>query len=135
MGYTMYWELGKATELPSGALKIIMPMLSQAYADGIIQLESQNDEPPVMNVDEIIFNGVGDDACETFAFNAGDDRWDFSKTNGRPYTVMVAKCLIIISHFTGCEIYCDGDWNETFADEMEWANQKLGKPAQINLKK
>lgn len=106
MGYTHYWST-EASEISNEALEQVEETL-RIYSD-IVQLEFNNSSPPIVEKDEIIFNGIGNDGHETFYFEEGSD---FCKTNRKPYDIVVCEVLLILKHYFGNEmnVSSDGFW-------------------------
>lgn len=64
---------------------------------------------------EIVFNGLGeDDSHETFYLPRNETKFNFCKTDRKPYDILVCAALIIAdAHAPGCyEIDSDGDFEE-----------------------
>jgi microcompartment protein CcmK/EutM len=89
MGYTHYWTLQNGieqsvwNEFLEGARQII----GTADEAGI-QLEDKSSDS------EIIINGVGAGAHETFVITSEDVGYDFCKTGQKPYDTVVTAILI-----------------------------------------
>lgn len=105
---------------------------------------------PTFNNDEICFNGVGDDSHETFRIKRDhtfllepttdswtkheQERWkeqkelfDFTKTNHKPYDLLVTAVMILYKHHFGDVVQISGDGgSEGFADGTRLVNQTLG---------
>ena len=109
MGYTHYWTIKNAIEQSKwekflhGARQII----GTADEAGI-QLEDKSSDS------EIIINGVGAGAHETFVITSEDVGYDFCKTGQKPYDTVVTAILIHAKAIFGDEILItsDGAWHE-----------------------
>jgi hypothetical protein len=71
MGYTHYWE-SHTDRIPEKAVGIIREVLDEAYADGVIQREYDDTEPPLVSDTVIRFNGIDENGHETFCFSTND---------------------------------------------------------------
>ncbi len=120
MGYTHYWE-NTAQIIPENALAIIREVVGTAYIDGVIQFEQDDKKPPVVSRSLIRFNGVGENAHETFYFDVNDDyrtgdgkSFAFCKTACKPYDAVVMKVLIVLKYFLRDElrVTSDGSFSE-----------------------
>jgi len=80
---------------------------------------------PTFNKDEIEFNGVGNDSCETFSIQrTGTDT--FTKTNRRDYDIMVAATLVLYKHhFPHAKAGCD-DGADGFKEAIKLCEEVLG---------
>lgn len=113
MGYTHYWTqnrsftadewTGLSTDIAE-ILKYVENDLGVPLADG----GGEHATRPVFDADDIIFNGLGDDAHETFiihrkrqkAWEGGRLGGDFCKTARKPYDVAVTACLCYLASVT-----------------------------------
>ncbi len=127
IGYTHYWEIKKTPFFKSfsSALPDIEKVIEQ-HKD-IIQYESGNPMPPLVTKNLIRFNGIGQDAYETFLFefpvnpktgNCASQSgyyFDFCKTAHRPYDIVVCKILLILKAYLGDDltVNSDGFYNDT----------------------
>ena len=118
MGYTHYWDLKdtdkKTFEVASNLLKKVLK------DEPIVEEYDKPKTKPVLNKDEIRFNGKDNDGHETFyiPFSASD-KWNFCKTACKPYDRAVTASLIILEHYGIVkEFSSDGDradWREGIA--------------------
>lgn len=117
MGYTHYWRLKgpialKEWKAITAAAKVVLDT-----AKVPIQREYDDTAPPVINTDEIRFNGVEDDGHETFLFGRADDGFNFTKTAQKPYDEVVVAVLKAIKKVLGGAITLSSDGgDEVFAD-------------------
>lgn len=106
MGYTHYYEFTK-TEFSQDELQAIRQIVKN-YSD-IIQFEYNTKKPAAVRKNEIRFNGIGDDAHETFMVCPNED--DFCKTNHKPYDMPICECLLVLKHFNpDAKIDSDSFW-------------------------
>jgi hypothetical protein len=89
MGFTRYWEFesldkDKFVEFTEVCQVLIDELSNQIELDGVF-----------INERNVKFNGVDDDAHETFFFNIKKTGFNFCKTNAKPYDVVVCGCLYI----------------------------------------
>jgi hypothetical protein len=109
MGYSHYWTFKNAIEQSNwdkfleGARQII-----GTATEAGIQLEDNSTDT------EIIINGVGAGAHETFSITSEDVGYDFCKTAQKPYDTVVTAILIHAKKVFGDDILItsDGAWFE-----------------------
>lgn len=106
MGYSHYCKLNK--KLNEEVLEDVRKIVEK-YSD-IIQFESDDNSKPLVSLDMIRFNGIGEDAYEAFVveFNEGD----YCKTARRPYDLPVCEVLLVLKHHykDDFELSSDGFW-------------------------
>ena len=117
MGYTHYWQTPKETysreawtEFCDKVEKLIAASPSP-LANGVGDIETV----PVFTDDELLLNGVGDNSHETLYLLFNDERWQFCKTQGKPYDVVVTAILLLAQKTLGYRVSSDGgvdDWQE-----------------------
>jgi hypothetical protein len=140
MGYTHYWR-NKTTISPE-VWKDICRDAAKIIAASPVPLQWESDEkrPPEIKADNakgggplIRFNGVDDDGHETFLVEPGAKVFDFCKTNGKPYDIVVTAMLAMIaSRWPDFRVTSDGvrmEWQEG----LDLARGALGRPIYINL--
>jgi hypothetical protein len=128
MGYTHYWtETKKPKQIPTQAIKIIKEIVDKAYTDGIVQYEDNVARPPVVNREEIRFNGVGEWGHETFHYGISDNYktsenkyFAFCKTAQKPYDTVVMKVLIVLNNYLGDAFKLSSDGFNDKYSEPEW---------------
>lgn len=154
MGYTHYWNVREDT--PSRKLIGAAQQMLRVVEATTVPLgawDGNTEFAPDLNnlIDgSIRFNGVKEDAHETFIFGAmsrekylgiGPEGWAFAfcKTAQKPYDVVVVACLLVAQKELGdaIEISSDAmDWNEFVGREQSpgWlgANQMLGHPQGVD---
>lgn len=98
MGYTHYYTPSR--DFTTEEWEALIPGIKMIFAfceySGLkIQFESDVEDPPLASDDAIRFNGAGDDGCETFLLlRSCGNRFNFCKTNSRPYDLAVCLCLL-----------------------------------------
>lgn len=105
MGYTHYWRLQTyRIEFSESVFLKINQVLTQHR--NIIGLDEHSDMPPICTLDTIKFNGHKNDGHEDFWFflkpNKEEDpynRFDFCKTERKPYDIPVCKILLILKEY------------------------------------
>ena len=84
-------------------LSIVQKIVSRYQAILTGDVTGQTRQPVVMtlDMDEICFNGIGENACESFFFplKSGLQDYDFCKTRHEPYDDPVMEILIVLKHF------------------------------------
>lgn len=108
MGYTRYWTPAKDKVIPTLAIAILTTMLEYGKKEGIIESDETNNQCLQISPEKIFFNGVGDNAHETFSYYPNSE-WDFCKTARKPYDLYVCATLIVLKYFTpGLDFSSDG---------------------------
>ena len=118
MGYTRYWHRIREIPQPTfqaivGDFMKVLPALQVRLAGG----DGTGD--PCLTAEEVIFNGVGDDAHETFLFPRvyclrqgsiwGALEFQYCKTARKPYDLVVAAFLVIAKHHLGDNLHVTSD--------------------------
>lgn len=110
MGYTHYWrtdgselDQDKFVQLKNDAVKIV----HEAVEAGI-------DIEEAYETDAFYINGTKENAHEDFVFTRIPDEFNFCKTNGKPYDMVVVAILIQAKKIFGDEIRLksDGNWDD-----------------------
>jgi hypothetical protein len=111
MGYTHYWRT-------DGGL-VIDDTTYAKIVEGIKQISATAQEAGVdisedYEADELYINGVGQYEHETFIFGKTLDEFNFCKTAGKPYDMVVTASLIYAKKILGdaLTIKSDGNWND-----------------------
>lgn len=85
----------------------------------------------------IAFNGVEDDACETFVLEKSPESLDefiFCKTNRRPYDKMVTAMLIVCAGYAEGALSISSDGTaEEWEEGVELVTRVLKKPTRIQF--
>ena len=105
MGYTHYWEL-KKQPTPTKFKKAV-ETLNAIFAEHkdlreLLAGWDGNGEPD-LNEEMISFNGRADkgDDYESFTIQRAKPKWDFCKTQYRPYDVVVCITLLVLKKVLG----------------------------------
>ena len=127
MGYTHYWN--KDYELSLEDWANFTSELSSEIAgnDGVLcEEDDKPNSPPIVNEQEVRFNGKGSESHETFHFTRCERAlgwplgpsqpqgyFNFCKTAHKPYDKYVVKALLLAEkHFgNSIAISSDGDWS------------------------
>jgi hypothetical protein len=122
MGYTRYFELYKIIseekfEQYSATCKLICEKIQEIEDYKLGDWEG-TEKGPVFDENEVSFNGIGDDAHETFSIRRDNVGFVFTKTNRKDYDSSVCACLYLAKQMFGNDIRVsdDGDNND---DEVE----------------
>lgn len=107
MGYTHYWRsVGLVLDEASFAdfKEDVKKITETAQEAGIGLVEDYTDN-------EIIINGIAENGHETFVFSRTPEPFEFCKTNGKPYDMVVVATLIHAKKmFKAFKISSDGNW-------------------------
>lgn len=125
MGYTHYWRRIEPAYGPAWDEYIldVSAIVKHCTGEGIPLGNGGGDEGsyPLVGMASIIFNGIGDEAHETFlmARVPNDRGFAFCKTAHKPYDIAVCLALIMAKKRLGTdiEIASDGsadEWQEAF---------------------
>jgi len=122
MGYTRYWESNKGV-LDDNKFK---------HFSHICKLVTENMDIPlddvIINDNVVRFNGVGDDAHETFVFSKKIDSFNFCKTQRKPYDELVCACLEFAKNIFKDDITVSSDGDNVRSKAMdEEVRQKIKK--------
>lgn len=114
MGYTHYWDTPRLED--DGVWQeIIVGVQNILICTGIpVGSPDGEGDAPHINNDYIGFNGVGEDACESFLIRRSGQGWQFCKTARRPYDDVVTAVLLLLEHHLPgqFQISSDGSWEE-----------------------
>ena len=133
MGYSHCWKILHTApyELPDSTYHAIERELVGAWDAGVIQYEHDNADPPVIRPEKIRFNGIGDEAHETFLFKlAPDAEWvykpddarvfDSCKTGRDRYDFIVCVTLALLKDGLGDSVVIHTDGDGPGSDDDEW---------------
>jgi hypothetical protein len=106
MGYTRYWTIKNQLDDQSF-------IEFKKTCENLVDLFEIPLDDLLINDDVIRFNGVGDDAHETFNF-IKKTGWNFCKTQRKPYDDLVCGCLQIAKDIfkNDIDVISDGDNND-----------------------
>lgn len=134
MGYTHYWETHEDGEPClvrhedwAAGLESCNKML-ESLPKGFLG-DNFGEEPWKRRANGIAFNGLGDDAHETFILEATakGQKWAFCKTARKPYDIAVTACLVLMHDACGdyFRVTSDGTLEE-WAEGIALAERCLG---------
>lgn len=135
MGFTRYWYHNRISRptwelITQDCAKLIKAAEGQIK---IVMVRGSSVSCPEINNKRIVFNGLGDEGCETFIFDRvpkdayeGEPQgqrtggvFNFCKTLSLPYDLLVASCLIVMRRYLGYEIEISptrsSDWDKARA--------------------
>jgi len=131
MGYTHYWyraeKIGKVLwgHVVSDVRKILAALPKEIEMAG---MQGQRDTAPRLTADSIEFNGVDENAHESFfverIFTDRHTRegscFAFCKTAEKPYDLAVTAALVVLKHYLRDEITISSD-----GEEADWNKAKI----------
>ena len=121
MGYTLYWYRVREIELDVyfkilTEFKRLLPVLTE---EGVRLARSGGTGDPIIDEDNLLFNGVGSERYEDFVFPRVLSLWDepdendqyfqFCKTSSYPYDQAVIALLLIAKHHLQKDITVQSD--------------------------
>lgn len=133
MGYTHYHEQARAftdTEW-SALLDDVRKIIGHSHGIPLAREYDRADEPPELDGELVIFNGVGDDGHETFVLTREPSgHFEFTKTARKPYDEVVTACLLAAHAIApgALDIGSDGE-PEEWALGRDLYEAATGKPA------
>ena len=147
MGYTHYWY--KVRELSQDSFNDFVRDFNKVLPNFKAVLDQEGDQVLEINKDLVYFNGIGEQAHETFHFERviekrdfeqyeNDDTkthlFDFTKTARKPYDIAVCSALIIAKKHFGSDIHIssDGD-NEEWTESKALCQKILGYGDSLNM--
>jgi hypothetical protein len=146
MGYTHYWYQ-KRDATPAEWIAILDAARAIISESGDVKLAREYDDPdeaPPLSVDEIRFNGVGENGHETFLLERfkqapripvpDGSTFAFCKTAHKPYDVVVCAILLMANYHAPdvWRISSDGDADAWMPGKRR-AYAATGVPAAIPL--
>jgi hypothetical protein len=133
MGYTHYHRPNqpinqKDWELIIRDLKVVF----KHAKDNHVELRSSPDEnePPELTTEYVMFNGNGVYGHETFFVLKSDKKnFRFTKTNNKPYDTYVCLALLVINQHApyAMEISSDGKWDKEWIASRKIYQELFGK--------
>jgi hypothetical protein len=130
MGYTHYWTQKKDfTQVQWARLSCdVRDILIEARKHGIQTGDYAGGGLPQFEADRIAFNGLGEEAHETFYIDRKRERpdeyrrkcgiktgWGFCKTARKPYDIVVTAVLIYLHTVWKFDVSSDGDYPDWVA--------------------
>ena len=132
MGYTHYWY--KVRELSHDDFDSFVRDFNKVLPNFRSLLDQSGDCPLEISKDFVYFNGIEEQAHETFHFERVIEKrdfeqfennetkthlFDFTKTAQKPYDIAVCSALIIAKKHFGSDIHISSD-----GDNDEWTESK-----------
>lgn len=118
MGYTRYWRSNKE----------VLDDKKFKHFSHICKLVTENMDIPLDDViidDNVVrFNGVDDDAHETFVFCKKTNSFNFCKTQRKPYDELVCACLEFAKNIFKDDITVSSD-GENMDEEVRQKIKKI----------
>ena len=118
MGYTRYWRSNKE----------VLDDKKFNHFSHICKLVTENMDIPLDGViidDNVVrFNGVNDDAHETFIFRKKTNSFNFCKTQRKPYDELVCACLEFAKNIFKDDITVSSD-GENMDEEVRQKIKKI----------
>jgi hypothetical protein len=134
MGYTHYWN---STGLFPGHFELAVKDIKELIKIAGVKIAGGDGSgKPVINADEITFNGKDPESYETFGITPEPIRFDFCKTGVRPYDIVVAGALVILKHHCGdsFNVSSDGDMAD-FQDAIELVTKVIGEKPKFEFER
>lgn len=142
MGYTHYWKKeGKINETEyakafKDCVKIVETVSKKTKIGNAIDFQyiklgngsGDNDTHPEVSDLGLYFNGIENEAHETFAIPAKGhqlEEFQFCKTQRKPYDSVVTACLARLAQVKGVVVSSDGDESD-WKPGLDLANKILG---------
>lgn len=135
MGYTHYTtqhkkftnkEWKEIVKDISAILQYVQATKSVCLANGMGDCDTQ----PEITDSHISFNGVGENAHETFHLEKDGKGWSFCKTAFKPYDLAVTATLTYLSSVHGFSVASDGEPSD-WKDGLETAISALPNYADV----
>ena len=106
MGYTHYFQLHEEID----------PMLWGTFTFHVKELINEAWDIATegeINEEVLVLNGVGAESHETLFMSRTNTKWEFCKTNRKPYDELVTAILILARYmFPSISVSSDGTWEE-----------------------
>ena len=140
MGYSHYWRMDKPLKVTKEQRNLIGEVLKENHAL-LAGWGGDKGTKPVFTAKELSFNGIEDEAHETFRVEfEKQEGFSFCKTARKPYDLAVCKILLVLAQSEGFNISSDGCERDekgvkTLADE-NWSEAVAWAMAQgLNMDK
>ena len=127
MGYTHYVKQSKpaSDEQWTAVCNDFKKFRAAALLGKPFPIQREFDDSSAVLIDDecIIFNGIGEDAHETFMLEKAGDGFSFCKTERKPYDTAVITVLILANHHAPdvWEVSSDGGIQE-WQPVLDWMN-------------
>jgi hypothetical protein len=131
MGHTHYWDQTRnftndewvnIRAFALGLFKELPGVLGDLMGEG---------GEPEASLKRIAFNGIGEEACESFVINKNSFDSDFCKTQERHYDIAVVAVLCYINHIAGDALIITSDG---LVSEWEAGRELGSKVSGVDLK-
>ena len=130
MGYTTYFEQNRSfTEVEWNELTRILPLIITESGVTICDGHGDPESTPVIDDNEIAFNGCDDYSHETFYITkALYPEFNFCKTACKPYDIVVCAFLTVINEIAPDALKISSDGNsEDWSTGVLLASKVMGK--------
>jgi hypothetical protein len=101
MGYTHYFRKETWTPADEKGFKDALPTVRDIVKRHrkLLQLEHNDAGDPVVDENEIRFNGIEENGHETFLLSNRQERFEFCKTAEKPYDVAACEVLLVMKKY------------------------------------
>jgi len=97
MGYTHYWSESEISKENWEKVIGVIKSIAKKHED-VIQREYDDNSKPIIDDDEIMFNGIDEDGHETFHIGRESrSSFNFCKTARKPYDIAVCESLLVLN--------------------------------------
>jgi len=127
------YEVQKPIVIPHKAVFKLRTMMKKKYKEGLIQREINDSRPPIINDQEIRFNGVGDLGNETCYYSVlfsdletpTGQHITSCRTNGKPYDEIVKRVYLTLGYFIpGIRIKSNEFFKINWTGARDWARRR-----------
>ena len=127
MGYSHYYEPSSKhiTQEQWDKFLIRVKRLIKASPVALGNGVGEEGTAPIIKDNEILLNGIGDNAHKTFHLAFNNKEWDFTKTARQPYDVVVTAILILAQNDLGYSVRSDG-YREEWQDGLDTVHELFG---------
>lgn len=123
MGFTRYWRIKKLDQKKFDHFAHLCTMIIRGSKIPLSDV--------FLKDSEVSFNGVGDDAHETFSISVSDTGFNFCKTQHKPYDELVVACLYFATNIFKDDISVTSD-GEDIGEEAKAILDALVRDHKIN---
>lgn len=141
MGYTHYWNITE--EFPVTLWRGFANDFIKILPHFIDKLDHETNQKFNVNGENMIFNGIGEEAHETFTMNRTNplekshtgeiEYFDFCKTARKEYDIAVCCALIIAKKYFGNRIKVSSDGEEEWEESKELCQKVLKYGKTFNM--
>lgn len=137
MGYSHFWE-GTRFPIHEKDMDDALQAMMKIGADPEVQLilaGPRGDGEPIFTQEKVAFNGKSDNSHETFILDGSwRGKFDFTKTNRKPYDTVVVACLIILKHYLGRSVRVASDGKrDDWIEGLKLVHRVCGKEFEIKF--